>query len=322
MEARMSNQRIIFMGTPAFAVASLKALLAAGVEVAAVVTAPDKPAGRGRQMRMSAVKEAAMQHGLRVLQPERLRDPAFLAELDALAAALYVVVAFRMLPEAVWRKPAFGTINLHASLLPAYRGAAPINWAIINGEARTGATTFFIQETIDSGDILDTVEIDIGGEESAGELHDRLKQAGAELLVRTVRRILRGDRSSHPQQASVRELPLAPKLTPENCRIDWQRPASRVHDHIRGLSPMPGAWSMLLRAVGVAERCKILEARVEESHHDGAPAGTVRVNGDSLLVACEGGLIKVLELQPEGKKRMSAADFLRGAGDMRNARFE
>lgn len=317
----MSKGRIVFMGTPEFAVASLEALIAAEIEIAAVVTAPDKPAGRGRQMRISAVKEAAIRRGLRVLQPERLRDPGFLMGLDEVSADLFVVVAFRMLPEAVWRKPAMGTINLHASLLPAYRGAAPINWAIINGETRTGATTFFIQETIDTGDILDSVELAIGPEENAGELHDRLMNAGAELLVGTVQRILSGDRSSMPQHSGADQLPAAPKLTSEACRIDWNRPARKVHDFVRGLAPVPGAWTMMERPGGPYERFKILSARVCQADQDASRPGTMRMEDGTLLVACGSGRVFVHELQPEGRKRMATADFLRGAGSLEQARF-
>lgn len=318
MEPQVSTRRIVFMGTPDFAVESLRALLDAGIAVAAVVTAPDRPAGRGQRLRLSAVKEFALERGLPVLQPEKLRDPAFLEALDALRADLYVVVAFRMLPAAVWQKPPLGTINLHGSLLPAYRGAAPINWAIINGERRTGATTFFIREEIDTGDILDAVELPIGPDENAGELHDRLMRAGAELLTRTVRRLLDGDRTSSPQPAATGALPTAPKLTPENCRVRWGLPAQRVHDHIRGLCPLPGAWSMLHRADGRQERFKLLAARPVEGA-DAAP-GAVHADG-ALRVRCANGWIELLELQPEGKRRMSAAEYLRGAGDLHGAVF-
>lgn len=317
MEPQLSTRRIVFMGTPAFAVESLRALLEAGIAVAAVVTAPDRPAGRGQRLRMSAVKEFALERELTVLQPEKLRDPAFLETLDALRADLYVVVAFRMLPAVVWQKPPLGTINLHASLLPAYRGAAPINWAIINGERRTGATTFFIREEIDTGDILDAVEVPIGPDENAGVLHDRLMRAGAELLTRTARRLLDGDRTSSPQQADG-ALPTAPKLTPENCRLRWDQPARRVHDLIRGLSPLPGAWSVLRRIDGREERFKLLAGRLVDG--GAAAPGTVNADG-SLRVRCADGWIELLELQPEGKRRMAAADYLRGAGDLQGASF-
>lgn len=318
MAQQVSTRRIVFMGTPGFAVESLRALLDAGIAVAAVVTAPDRPAGRGQQLRMSAVKTFALERGLPVLQPEKLRDPAFLDALDALRADLYVVVAFRMLPAVVWQKPPLGTINLHASLLPAYRGAAPINWALINGEHRTGATTFFIREEIDTGDILDRVELPIGPDENAGELHDRLMRAGAELLTRTVRRLLDGDRTSSPQQAADGALPSAPKLTPENCRVRWDLPAQLVHDHIRGLSPQPGAWSVLRRPDGREERFKLLAARPVDG--SAAAPGTVHADG-SLRVRCADGWIELLELQPEGKRRMAAADYLRGAAGLHGAMF-
>lgn len=315
------SKRIVFMGTPEFAVASLDALLRAGIEVAAVVTAPDKPAGRGRQLRMSAVKEFALTHGLQVLQPVKLRDPEFHSALDATGASLYVVVAFRMLPTEVWKRAPLGTINLHGSLLPAYRGAAPINWAIINGEERTGATTFFIREVIDTGDMLDHVETPIGAEETAGEVHDRLKEVGAELLVKTVQRVLAGDRSSAPQPEDDGAFHIAPKLTTEGCRIQWSQPSKRVHDFIRGLSPFPGAWTQLVRADGSRMQFKVLRAAIAAGP---APAqqGTIRAASDQMLVACAEGWLRALEIQPEGKRRMAAADFLRGAGDISNARFE
>lgn len=315
------SKRIIFMGTPEFAVASLDALLDAGIEVAAVVTAPDKPAGRGQQLRMSAVKERALERGLPVLQPVKLRDADFHAALDRHSAELFVVVAFRMLPAEVWKRPAMGTINLHASLLPAYRGAAPINWAIINGETRTGATTFFIREEIDTGDVLDRVETEIGPDESAGELHDRLQRIGAALLVGTVKRILGGDRTATPQKVSAGQLPSAPKLTTQSCRIEWSRPIAWVHDFIRGLSPHPGAWTQLVRGDGSRMQFKILRAARTKEQPNGPP-GSIQVQGDDLLVACADATLRAIEVQPEGKRRMAAGDFLRGAGDLGNARFE
>lgn len=315
------SKRIVFMGTPEFAVASLDALLRAGIEVVAVVTAPDKPAGRGRQLRMSAVKEFALAQGLQVLQPVKLRDPEFHAALDATGASLYVVVAFRMLPVEVWKRAPLGTINLHGSLLPAYRGAAPINWAIINGEERTGATTFFIREEIDTGDTLDRVEIPIGLEETAGEVHDRLKDVGAELLVRTVQRVLAGDRSSTPQPEGDGAFPIAPKLTTDGCRIQWSQPTMRVHDFIRGLSPFPGAWTQLVRADGSRMQFKVLRSVIAIGPAQSQP-GAILASGDQLLVACADGWLRALEIQPEGKRRMPAADFLRGAGELNNAHFE
>lgn len=310
----MNANRIVFMGTPPFAVASLHALLDAGIEVAAVVTAPDRPAGRGRQPRMSAVKEFALTRpDLRehILQPERLRDPGFLAQLDATGASLYVVVAFRMLPEVVWQRPPLGTINLHASLLPDYRGAAPINWAVINGETRTGATTFFLRHEIDTGDVIDRVEVPIGPEETAGELHDRLMVAGAELLVRTVRSILTGQASRTPQAALEGELHHAPKLDPTNCRIDPRGSVGAVHDLVRGLSPVPGAWMPLAQGTVPTIHFKVLGARVHDHLTNDAP-GTICVEGGALLLQCADGRLRLEDVHPEGRKRMSAQAFVNG----------
>ncbi|MBZ0205450.1 MAG: methionyl-tRNA formyltransferase [Flavobacteriales bacterium] len=306
------NKRILFMGTPAFAVASLNALIAAKLDVAAVVTAPDRPAGRGQQLRMSAVKLRALELGLPILQPERLKDPEFHAQLDKLDASLYVVVAFRMLPATVWGKPRRGTVNLHASLLPNYRGAAPINWAVMNGELRTGLTTFFINDTIDTGDILLREVVEIGPAENAGALHDRMMIIGGELLVHTVKNILDDSIEPIPQAEFVGDNAHdAPKLTPENCRIDWTQPAQRVHDHIRGLSPIPGAWT-LWKEEGRADRqFKILAATPVPGLKHGT-AGSVTIKADRLLVHCGTGAIEALEVQMQGKRPMDSASFLRG----------
>lgn len=307
------NNRIIFMGTPAFAAASLDALLAARMEVAAVVTAPDRPAGRGLKLRMSAVKERAVQAGLPVLQPANLKDPAFLGQLDALDASLYIVVAFRMLPEAVWRKPPLGTVNLHASLLPNYRGAAPINWALINGEARTGVTTFLINAQIDTGDILLREPVHISPEDNAGTLHDRLMHTGADLLVRTAKDIMDGTATPIPQADHVddqrRE---APKLSSGNCRIQWTASADHVHNHVRGLSPHPGAWTHW-KTDGQPDRLvKILSAKPLHGHGRHQPPGTVDIAGERLLVHCGNGVLEVLQLQMQDKRPMDAASFIRG----------
>lgn len=317
-----TGKRIVFMGTPEFAVASLDALIQAGIEVAGVVTAPDKPAGRGKQLRQSAVKEYAAAHSLPVLQPWKLRDTEFLGQLDQLNGALYVVVAFRMLPEVVWNRPRLGTINLHASLLPAYRGAAPINWAIIRGERRTGATTFFIRQEIDTGDIIDSDTIEIGPEENAGSLHDRLARTGAQLLVKTVRSILDGTCSSKPQADAVEGMPAAPKLTPENCRIDWSRSAQAVHDLIRGLSPWPGAWTTLIRPSKNTVQFKVLDSRIVGGRNASLQPGTIECNDGQLLIACADGWIRAMDVQMEGKRRMSADDFLRGSGDLAGAQLQ
>lgn len=315
----MSKGRIVFMGTPAFAVASLDALLRAGFDVAAVVTAPDKPAGRGRHLRSSAVKDHAIRSGIPVLQPERLRDQAFLAELDRIAALLYVVVAFRMLPEAVWARPPLGTINLHASLLPDYRGAAPINWALINGEARTGITTFKLSHAIDTGDILLSEQVPIGPEDDAGTLHDALMARGALLLVRTVEGLFAGTLTAKPQAGGG--LHQAPKLAPSNCRIQWNGPAKQVHNLVRGLSPHPGAWTSWLAADKSPEHFKVLRTRSIDDNAPAAP-GTVRIERDRLLVRAQDGWLEILELQPEGRKRMDAAPFVRGLRSQDNIRFE
>ena len=313
----MSKGRIVFMGTPEFAVASLNALVDAGFDVAAVVTAPDKPAGRGRQLRASAVKQRAAELQLPVLQPERLRDPAFHAELDRLGAALYVVVAFRMLPEAVWSKPSLGTINLHASLLPDYRGAAPINWAVINGEKRTGITTFKLTHEIDTGDILLQEEVMIGEEDVAGDVHDRLMERGADLLVRTVQGLFAGTIASSPQGEGERHG--APKLTPESCRIQWNVPVAGVHNLVRGLSPFPGAWTQWLMPDMAPQHFKILRTRWSDLN-DPAAEGTVNIAGDRLFVRAADGWLEVIELQPEGKRRMEAAAFVRGLRSTTNIR--
>jgi methionyl-tRNA formyltransferase len=317
------GHRIVFMGTPPFAVASLAALVDAGIDVAAVVTAPDKPAGRGKQLRMSAVKEFALAHPAlqdRVLQPMKLKDPDFHTQLDATGASLYVVVAFRMLPEAVWQRPSLGTINLHASLLPDYRGAAPINWAIINGEQRTGVTTFFIRHEIDTGDVIRREEASIGPDETAGDLHDRLMRVGASLIVKSVEGIFSGNVIPMPQNAGTVEVRTAPKLTPENCRIDWRNDVTAVHNHIRGLSPHPGAWSRLVIDGQPAQLFKVLRSRVADRSADGGP-GTVTHDGQ-LLIRCGTGAIEALEVQAEGKRRMDAPSFLRGLHGSPTMRFE
>jgi len=305
----MSDQRILFMGTPEFAVGALNALVDAGLNIAGVVTAPDRPAGRGRQLRESAVKIRARELGLSILQPERLKDPAFLEEIDRLNASLYVVVAFRMLPEVVWNRPKHGTVNLHASLLPDYRGAAPINWAVINGEKRTGATTFMIRHEIDTGDILLQQELAIGDEETAGELHDRLMVCGASLMVRTVRGLFAGSLVPVPQQE--RPTHAAPKLTPENCGVQWSAGAEVIHNLVRGLSPFPGAWTTWNAPGTPPQHFKILRTR-PTGFSGTSHTGAVRIVDERLLVHTGSGWLEVLDVQPEGKRRMDAASFVRG----------
>jgi methionyl-tRNA formyltransferase len=305
------KQRIVFMGTPAFAAASLDALVAASMDVAAVVTAPDRPAGRGLQLKASAVKERALALGIPVLQPEKLRDPAFLEALDATGAQLYVVVAFRMLPEVVWARPKWGTINLHASLLPDLRGAAPINWAIMHGSSRTGLTTFFIRQQIDTGDLIDSEALSIGPDETAGELHDRMMALGAELLTRTVQDIFAGRAARTPQEAEGNTtLQEAPKLTPTLARIHWSRTAQQVHDHVRGLSPFPGAWCHLVIDEKPPVHFKVLRTAMNE--HRNGTEGSVRIDGGRMFVQCGSGQVELLEVQPEGKRRMPVGELLRG----------
>lgn len=307
------NNRIIFMGTPPFAVASLNALVNANLEVAAVVTAPDRPAGRGQKLRVSAVKERAIELGLPILQPEKLKAPEFLAQLDALDASLYIVVAFRMLPEVVWGRPARGTVNLHASLLPDYRGAAPINWAIINGEQRTGVTTFLINGRIDTGDILLREVVEIAPEENAGMLHERMKDTGANLLLRTAKDLLDGTVSSIPQVRFEGDaVHGAPKLTPENCRIAWTRSAQQVHDHIRGLAPAPGAWGIWKEEGREPVQFKLLASALRPDQAKRIPAGKVEVHDQRLWIGCGTGSIEVLEIHMQGKRPMDARAFVNG----------
>ena len=301
--------RIIFMGTPEFAVASLKSLLEAGEEVVAVVTAPDKPAGRGQKLHQSAVKTFAVSRSIPVLQPLKLRDPAFLDELNALKADLQVVVAFRMLPEVVWNMPPQGTVNLHASLLPQYRGAAPINHAVINGETESGVTTFFLQHEIDTGNILFTQKVSIEPDDTAGDLHDKLMVVGASLLVKTVRAIAEGKVESVPQERLAEGVTLkhAPKIFKEDCRIDWHKPVDEVFNLIRGLSPYPTAYTEL-----DGHTLKIFKAS-KVKNLPGQPAGSYITDGISFLkFACPDGYIELQEVQLAGRKRMNILAFLRG----------
>jgi methionyl-tRNA formyltransferase len=325
----IEKPRIVFMGTPEFAMASLDALIRAGYTVVGVITAPDKPAGRGMQLTQSAVKQFAGQKGLKILQPEKLKNPVFLDELRALKADLQIVVAFRMLPELVWNMPPMGTVNLHGSLLPQYRGAAPINWAVINGEKQTGVTTFKLQQAIDTGNILLQESFPIGEKETAGDVHDRMKEIGAALLVRTVEGLAAGtlkeipqdipapdlaDRSdplrADPSQQSPDQPPMlktAPKIFTETCRIDWNRPVADVYNLIRGLSPFPGAFTLL-----DGKNCKIFDSEKENRQPSIAPGKYETDQKTFLRFASPDGLIRVTELQLEGKKRMKTGDFLRG----------
>lgn len=303
--------RIVFMGTPEFAVAALDKLVQAGCSIVGVVTAPDKAAGRGMQLQQSAVKQYAIEHGLFILQPEKLKSPDFLEQLKNLHADLQIVVAFRMLPELVWNMPPMGTVNLHGSLLPQYRGAAPINWAIIHGEKFTGVTTFKLQHEIDTGDILLTATIPIGEQETAGELHDKMKEIGAELLLETVKGLSAGDLMETPQirmdEARAAELKIAPKIFTASCQINWNKPVSEIYNLIRGLSPYPAAFSFL-----EGKKVKIFKTEIMNTLPTVA-AGEFETDKKTFLYfAGSDGYISLLELQLEGKKKMEIADFLRG----------
>lgn len=302
--------RIIFFGTPEFAVESLKAMLEAGFDVAAVVTATDKPAGRGHRMLLSDVKKFALEAGLTILQPSNLKDPAFLEELRAFEADLFVVIAFRMLPEAVWAMPRLGTFNLHGSLLPKYRGAAPINRAVMNGETKTGVTTFFLKHEIDTGDVIDQVETEIGPDENVGEVYDRLMRIGAETVVATLKAIERGTVKSHAQPEG--EFIPAPKIFREDCRIDWNNSAEAIHNQVRGLSPYPAAFSTLVEKTGKPHEVKIFRTKKSGEQCAGVQPGTVRTEKGALQVATSTEWLGIEELQPSGKRRMEAQAFLAG----------
>ena len=298
--------KIVFLGTPDFAVASLQALVEHGFRVVAVVTAPDKPAGRGMQLKASAVKEYAVGQGIPVLQPEKLKNPEFLEELRSYKADLQVVVAFRMLPEAVWNMPPMGTINVHGSLLPYYRGAAPINWAIINGETETGVTTFQLKHEIDTGDILLQHKEPILPEDTFGTMYYKLMQAGAQLLVKTIDGLIAGSIQEQPQHLVDKETH-APKIFKDTCRIDWHQPAMTIHNLIRGLAPVPTAFTML-----GDKQLKIFGSEAEITEHQSAP-GTIESDGKTFLkYATPDGWLYCTEVQYEGKKKMPVTDFLRG----------
>ncbi len=300
--------RIVFMGTPDFAVASLDALMKAGLQVVAVITAPDKPAGRGLQPMQSAVKKYALAHQIPILQPEKLKDPFFLQQLASLNADLQVVVAFRMLPEAVWNMPPLGTINVHASLLPQYRGAAPIHRAIMNGEKTTGVTVFRLQHAIDTGGILMQESVPIGEKQTVGELYEVLSRSGAELLVKTIHLLAVGKAQEQPQDTLIEGfLHTAPKIQSEDCRIDWNRSAQEIYNQIRGLSPYPGAITSL-----EGKTLKIFSATIRHETPSVVPGTMITDGKSSLIFACADASIEVESLQLEGKKRMSTEEFLRG----------
>ncbi len=306
----LKDLRVVFMGTPEFAVASLDALVQAGCNIVGVITAPDKPAGRGMQLTESAVKKYAFEKGLHILQPEKLKNPTFLQELKALQADIQVVVAFRMLPELVWNMPPMGTINVHGSLLPQYRGAAPINWAVINGEKETGVTTFKLQHAIDTGDILLQQIMPIGDDETVGEIHDRMKLIGAETLVKTIQGLAEGTIEEKAQTTINHQLstiPHAPKIFTETCVIDWNKSVEEIHNLIRGLSPYPAAFTMLNN-----KKLKIFKSNKEITVHQ-HPTGLVFTDNKTYFkFSCSNGFIHLLDIQLEGKKRLLIEEFLKG----------
>ena len=307
--------RIVFMGTPEFAVGSLKALLDNGYQIVGVITAPDKPAGRGRQITESAVKKYAIENGLNVLQPEKLKNPEFLAELESLKADLQIVVAFRMLPEVVWNMPPLGTFNLHASLLPQYRGAAPLNWAIINGEKETGVTTFLLDQEIDTGRIIFQERIGIAEDDSVGDLHDRMMLTGASLVLKTVNALAEGNVNAMDQTSLMNNseaVKHAPKIFKDDCRIDWKRDAESVHNLIRGLSPYPTAWTELIHPdKGEILTAKIYAVTIDDLYKPREP-GTLRSENKTLMIACNDTWLSITDIQLSGKKRMKIEELLRG----------
>ncbi|MBS1505527.1 MAG: methionyl-tRNA formyltransferase [Bacteroidetes bacterium] len=304
----MNQLRIIFMGTPEFAVPSLEVLVENKFNVVAVITAPDKPQGRGQKLTASPVKECAIKHNIPVLQPTNLKSPEFLQELKSYEANLQVVVAFRMLPEMVWAMPALGTFNLHASLLPQYRGAAPINWAIINGEKETGATTFFLKHEIDTGSIIFQEKEPIHDDDDVGQLYERLMHKGAQLVLKTVKAIEAGDYPSQPQNESG-EIKHAPKIFKETCEIKWNQSAESIRNFVRGLSPYPAAWTTLNGKVYKLFKVKSI---VDNQVLNVQPGEYKTDNKTFLQVKTQDGWITVLEFQPEGKKKMSVEEYFRG----------
>lgn len=307
----MENLKIVFFGTPEFAVESLDKLLEAGANIAAVVTMPDKIAGRGHKLIESDVKKYAISKGLKVLQPEKLKAPEFIEALKEINADLFIVIAFRMLPEIVWQMPRLGTFNLHASLLPKYRGAAPINWAVINGEKETGVTTFFLKHEIDTGDIIKQKKIEILSSDNVGNVHDKLMRLGASMVMDTVKDIEKGAVITQPQPEGD-HIP-APKIYKDTCRIDWNHSAHRIHNLVRGLSPYPGAWCEYIDSNNTeAHRdIKIFETAISDKTSSGDP-GEINIIKNRLFVSTSDGSLEILSLQPSGKKRMNADEFLRG----------
>lgn len=323
---KKEDLRIVYMGTPDFAVESLRCLVEGGYQVVGVVTMPDKPIGRHQDtLQPSPVKKYAIEHGLKVLQPVKLKENAFIEELRALQAHLQIVVAFRMLPEVVWNMPPMGTFNLHASLLPQYRGAAPINWAVINGDTETGITTFFLSHEIDTGEVIQQVRIPIADTDNVEIVHDRLMTLGGKLVIDTVDNILAGKIKAIPQEQMQAEGPLrpAPKIFKETCKIDWNaKDIKQLYDFVRGLSPYPAAWTEWVEQNGKIQILKIYNSAQEYVQHK-LPIGTVHTDGKTYFkVAAKGGFLTLLEIQLAGKKRMAIADFLRGARIDKNSKMQ
>ncbi|MGN0256804.1 MAG: methionyl-tRNA formyltransferase [Bacteroides sp.] len=307
--------RIVYMGTPDFAVEALRCLVDGGYNVVGVITMPDKPAGRGHKLQFSPVKQFALDHNLPLLQPERLKDETFVEALRSWKADLQIVVAFRMLPEVVWSMPRLGTFNLHASLLPQYRGAAPINWAVINGDTETGITTFFLKHEIDTGEVIQQVRVPITPEDNAGTIHDKLMLLGGKLVTETVDHILDGTIHSIPQEemADCSALRPAPKIFKETCRLHWDQPTIALHNLVRGLSPYPAAWSELINANGERITLKIFETAPAKSPSSPAAPGTLQTDGKHYLrVATSDGWLNLLQVQLPGKRRLGIEELLRG----------
>ncbi len=314
----MKNLKIIFMGTPDFAVATLKTLVKHQYEIAGVITAPDKPAGRGRKLNKSAVKIYAESQHLNILQPTNLKHPDFISELKSLEANLYIIVAFRMLPKIVWQIPEYGTFNLHASLLPQYRGAAPINWVIINGETQTGVSTFFIDEKIDTGDMILQEPVAIMPNENAGHLHDKLMAIGSDLVLKTVEQIKTNTVSVKPQSTNA-EIKTAYKLNRNNCKINWNDTLTNIYNHIRGLSPYPAAWCTLINGSDTLD-VKIYAAEKESTIHN-LSNGNIVVNKTQLKVAVQNGYIVINEIKLPGKRTMAIKSLLNGYNFKKNAKM-
>lgn len=310
---KKENLKIVFLGTPDFAVESLRRIHEGGYNIVGVITMPDKPAGRGHKLLHSPVKQYAVANNLPLLQPVNLKDPQFVEELRSLGANLFVVIAFRMLPEVVWSMPSLGTFNLHASLLPKYRGAAPINWAVINGDTETGVTTFFLKHEIDTGDIIRQERIEIAPTDNVGDVHDRLMMLGADLTIDTIDHIIAGDLKPIPQDEILQgaEPTPAPKIFKDTCQIDWTKPAVNVHNLVRGLSPYPAAWTTMEQDGRDPITMKVFETAIVEWGGELTP-GKFTIEAGRLYVDCADNRIEILSLQAAGKKRMPTADFLRG----------